>query len=185
MPSARNEDELRCVLRPALQKACNYVIQKIWNENRELVRVVVYESGMPEEYNRTMGFLNAWEVTAESHNPTNKDGYGCFYYKPNEMEVGSIDPDSPNYAQHIGVVGEYRGRSSREYLADIIYHENGCHGAGDAFGNGYWQKARNAWKELNKRLGARLIKKWMKEGFESAGLKVKSHNAPMQITVEK
>ena len=56
MPTARSEQELRKLLQPAIQKACNYVVQKIWNENKEIVRVVVYESGMPEEYNRSMGF---------------------------------------------------------------------------------------------------------------------------------
>lgn len=178
----RNNEALRKALQPAIQKACNYVIQKIWNENRELVRTIVYEAGMPKEYARTMGFLDSWEYTSEEHNPTSKDGYAKFYYKPNEMNIGSPNPGDPDYGQHVGVMGDYYGRSSRDYLADIIYHENGCRGAGPAFGEGYWRSARNAWKELNKRLGARLIKKWMKEGFERAGLTVQSHNAPITIT---
>ena len=182
MPQAKNEEELRKALRPAIQKACNYVIQKIWNENREIVRVVVYEAGIPEEYNRTMGFLNAWEYTQESHNPTNKDGYAKFYYKPNEMNVGSTSYGASDYAQHIGVSGEYQGKDARYYLADIIYHMNGCNGAGDAFGDGYWRKARNAWVELNNRIGRRKIKQWFKEGFEKAGLTVKMHNEPIKVT---
>ena len=184
MAQARNEQELRQLLRPAIQKACNYVIQKIWNENREIVRVVVYEAGIPEEYNRTGEFLDAWDYTQESHNPTNKDGYAKFYYKPNEMSVGSINSGASDYAQHIGVSGEYQGSDARQYLADIIYHMNGCKGAGSAFGEGYWRKARNAWKELNKRVGRRKIKQWFKEGFEAAGLNVKMHNAAIAVTEE-
>ena len=49
---ARNDDELRRILRPAIQQACNYVIQKVWNENREIVRLVVYGSVMPEKKKR-------------------------------------------------------------------------------------------------------------------------------------
>ena len=106
MPTARSEQELRKLLQPDIQKACNYVVQKIWNENKEIVRVVVYESGMPEEYNRSMGFLNAWDYTQDTHNPTNKDGYAKFYYKPNNMGVGSVDYGAADFAQHIGVGGE-------------------------------------------------------------------------------
>ena len=185
MPQARNKDELRKLLQPAIQKACNYVIQKIWNENKEIVRVVVYESGMPEEYNRSMGFLNAWDYTQDTHNPTNKDGYAKFYYKPNNMGVGSVDYGAADFAQHIGVGGEYRGRDARYYLADIIYQENGCNGAGDLFGDGYWRKARNAWKVLNDRRGKRKMKQWMKEGLEAAGLTVQMHNKAIEVTTTK
>lgn len=183
MPQAKNSNELRKMLQPAIQQACNYVVQKVWNENREIVRVVVYEAGMPEQYERTYGFLEAWDITQEDHNPTNSDGYAKFYYKPNNMSVGSINKDSPDYAQHIGVGGSYQGLDSRKYLADIIYHAHGCAGAGPLFGNGYWRSARNAWQELIKRIGKRKVKQWMKEGLEHAGLNVQMHNAAIQVTV--
>ncbi len=182
MPQARNEDELRKMLQPAIQEACNYVVQKVWNENREIVRIVVYEAGMPEEYERTGGFLEAWDVTQPGHNPTNSDGYAKFYYKPNNMSVGSTDKASSNYAQHIGVGGTYQGMDARKYLADIIYHANGCAGAGPLFGNGYWRKARDAWTELNRRIGKRKMKQWMKEGLQAAGLTVQMHNKPIIVT---
>lgn len=182
---ARNENELRRILRPAIQQACNYVIQKVWNENREIVRLVVYESGMPEEYNRTWEFRDAWETTKEEHNPTNKDGYAKFYYKPDEMHVGSTERGAADYGQHIGVAGKYQDADARYYLADIIYHANGCKGAGSAFGNGYWRKARNAWKVLNDRIGKRKMKQWMKEGLEAAGLKVQMHNKAIEVTTTK
>ena len=185
MPQARNKDELRKLLQPAIQKACNYVVQKIWSENREIVKSVVYEAGIPEEYNRTNDFLNAWWYTSEHFNPTDKDGYARFYHTPHSMNVGSIDPSSDNFAQHIGIAGEYQGEDARYYLADIIYHENGCSGAGTAFGDGYWRKARNAWKELNKRIGRRKIKQWMKEGMEAAGLTVQMHNKAIEVTTTK
>ena len=97
------------------------------------------------------------------------------------MGVGSVDYGAADFAQHIGVGGEYRGRDARYYLADIIYQENGCNGAGDLFGDGYWRKARNAWKVLNDRIGRRKIKQWMKEGMEAAGLTVQMHNTPLHV----
>lgn len=177
----KNDEELRKAMRPALQQVCNYVVQKIWNENRALVRVIVYESGIPEEYNRSMGFLNAWEYTQDTHNPTNNDGYAKFYYKPNNMNVGNTHAGDSDFGQHIGVSGEYQGKDSRYYLADIIYHMNGCAGAGPAFGDGYWRKARNAWAELVRVIGKRKIKQWFKEGFEKVGFTVQMHNTPINV----
>ena len=177
MPQARNNDELRRILRPAIQQACNYVIQKVWNENREIVRLVVYESGMPEEYNRSMGFLNAWDYTQDTHNPTNKDGYAKFYYKPNNMGVGSVNYGAPDFGQHIGVGGDFYGQDARPYLAELIYQG----ATGSLFGDGAFRKQRDAWAELNKRIGRRKMKQWMQEGMEAAGLTVQMHNAPLHV----
>lgn len=179
MPQARSEQELRKALDLALQKAVNYVVQKIWNENREIVRVVVYEAYKPKEYERTGEFREAWEVTQEAHNPSGKDAYGKFYYKPNNMTVGSVDYDSPDYAQHIGVGPKFYGADARPYLADIIY---GATKWGRYFGDGEFQRKRDAWTELNKRIGKRKMKQWMKEGMEAAGLNVTMHNTAIFVT---
>ena len=94
------------------------------------------------------------------------------------MSIGSTDPDSPNYAQHIGVAGKYRGKDSRAYLADIIY--NGIQN-GSAFGYGAWSKKRDAWTELVKRVGKRNMKQWFKEGLQKAGLEVIMHNVAIAV----
>lgn len=178
MPQARNEQELRNALDAALQKAVNYVVQKIWNENREVVRVVVYEAYNPEEYERTGEFREAWEVTQETHNTSGKDAYGKFYYEPNNMTTGSVDYGTPDYAQHIGVGPKFYGDASREYLADIIY---GAIKWGGYFGDNF-PKKRDAWTELNKRIGKRKLKQWMKEGMKAAGLNVTMHNTAISMT---
>ena len=184
MPTARSEVELRRMLKDPLQKAVQYVVQKIWNENREVVRLVVYEVYQPTEYDRTMGFLNAWDFTGEYYNPPsmNSVAHGEFYFKPSEMPLGSTDPNSGDYAQHIGIAGSYKGEDAREYLADIIY---GNIKWGSGFGIGDWQRKRDAWTELNKRIGRRKMKQWMKEGMEAAGLTVQMHNKAIEVTTTK
>ncbi len=180
MPQARNESELEKILKEPLQKATDYVVQKIWNENKEVVRIIVYEAYQPKEYNRSKGFLNAWNYTTGSHNvKSGSIATSSFYYNPNSMSVGSVDYNSPDYAQHIGVGSKYYGDDARAYLADIIY---GAIAWGGYFGNGPWQKQRDAWKELNDRVGKRKIKQWMKEGMEYAGLTVQMHTAKIQVT---
>ena len=37
--SAKNESALRALLMPKIKEAVDLFVQKIWNENRELVRV--------------------------------------------------------------------------------------------------------------------------------------------------
>lgn len=178
MQGARNDDELRKLLRPFLRDAVDYVVQKLWNENREVIEQVVYRSHAPSEYNRTHEFANAWETAVHTAAHIKADAEGGLFYKPSLMSVGSADPDSDNYAQHIGVAGKYAGIDSREYLADIIYQGL----SGPAFGDGYWRKKRDAWKELNKRIGRRKMKQWFKEGFANAGLDVKMHNEAITYT---
>ena len=178
MPQVRSEDELRRALRQPLQEAVDYVMDKIYDENIGAIHDVVYMAYEPEEYNRTGDFYTAWAITQPGHNPTNKDAYGKFYYKGNEMSIGSTDPDSPNYAQHIGVAGDYYGKDSRAYLADIIY---GGIKWGSAFGTGAWQKKRDAWAELVKRVGKHNMKQWFKEGLQKAGLEVIMHNVAIAV----
>lgn len=184
MPQSKNKLELELVLSSALQKATDYVVTKIWNENREIVRTVVYEAYTPEEYERTGEFREAWNYTHSSHNLPKSGAVARseFYYNPSSMSIGSVDPNSSRYAQHIGVAGKYYGDDSRSYLADIIY--NGI-ANGSYFGHGGFSKKRDAWKELNKRIGKRKMKQWIKDGMEHAGLSVQAHNVPLIVTTTK
>lgn len=178
MPTARSEAELYQMLAAPLQKATDYVVQKIWNENREIVRVVVYEAYHPTAYNRSGEFKEAWNYTSGSHNlRRGSTATSEFYYSPESMNMGSPYHYASNYGQHIGVAGDYFNVDARQYLADIIY---GAIKWGGAFGDGF-PRQRDAWKALNKRIGRRKIKQWMKEGMQMAGLNVKMHNTPLHV----
>lgn len=178
MPTAKSEAELYQMLAAPLQKATDYVVQKIWNENREIVRVVVYEAYHPTAYNRSGEFKEAWNYTSGSHNlRRGSTATSEFYYSPESMNMGSPYHYASNYGQHIGVAGDYFNVDARQYLADIIYGAIKC---GSAFGDNF-PKKRDAWKELIKRIGKRKIKQWMKEGMQMAGLNVKMHNTPLSV----
>lgn len=179
MPTAINDSQLRSILQKPLQDATDYVVQKIWNENKEIVRVVVYEAYSPELYNRSGEFRDAWNYTTGDHNVlSGQVATSEFYYNPESMSMGSPYPGGHDYAQHIGIAGKYKNVDARKYLADIIYQGL----SGSVFGSGPWTKKRDAWKELNKRIGKRKMKQWMKEGMEMAGLNVQMHNAAISVT---
>lgn len=177
MAQARNEQELRNMLRGPIMKAINYVLDKIYDENIGAVHDVVYMAYSPEDYDRTGDLYRAWSKESKS---TSSAGMGEFKYDPSKMGIGSTDPNSSNFAQHIGISGNFYGQDARPYLAEIVY---GAVKWGSAFGDKF-PKKRDAWKELNNRIGRRKIKQWFKEGFEAAGLNVKMHNVAIEVTEE-
>ena len=174
MPTARSEQELRNLLRSPIQKAINYVLDKIYDENIAVVHDVVYMAYSPEDYNRTGDLYRAWSTESKS---TSSAAQGEFKYDYSKMSIGSTDPQSSNFAQHIGVGGDFYGQDARPYLAELIYQG----ATGSLFGDGAFRKQRDAWTELNKRIGRRKMKQWMKEGMEAAGLTVQMHNAPLYV----
>ena len=174
MPTARSEQELRNLLRSPIQKAINYVLDKIYDENIAVVHDVVYMAYSPEDYNRTGDLYRAWSTESKS---TPSAAQGEFKYDYSKMSIGSTDPQSSNFAQHIGVGGDFYGQDARPYLAELIYQG----ATGSLFGDGAFRKQRDAWAELNKRIGRRKIKQWMKEGMEAAGLTVQMHNTPLHV----
>lgn len=174
MPTARSEQELRNLLRSPIQKAINYVLDKIYDENISVVHDVVYMAYSPEDYNRTGDLYRAWSTESKS---TSSAAQGEFKYDYSKMSIGSTDPQSSNFAQHIGVGGDFYRQDARPYLAELIYQG----ATGSLFGDGAFRKQRDAWAELNKRIGRRKMKQWMKEGMEAAGLTVQMHNAPLHV----
>lgn len=174
MPTARSEQELRNMLRSPIQKAINYVLDKIYDENISVVHDVVYMAYSPDDYSRTGDLYRAWSTESKS---TSSAAQGEFKYDPSKMSIGSTDPNSPNFAQHIGVGGDFYGQDARPYLVELIYQGE----IGGLFGDGAFRKQRDAWKELNKRIGRRKMKQWMKEGMEAAGLTVQMHNTAIHV----
>lgn len=165
--SARNDDELVRMFKPVMEKVVNYVLDKILEANKiEIIEKVVYGAGEPSYYNRTKEFGKAWDKktsTGGAH-----DVNGEFFYSPEKMSIGSVDPESHDYGQHIGVAGSYQGQDSRQYLAEIIYEGI----AGPAFGHGYWNKKRDAFSRLVNHVGKVKFNQWFQQGCKKNGLKV-------------
>ena len=170
MPIALNESDLQAMIMPKIQQALDYLIKKIWEENRDIVQQVVYDAYDPVFYNRTNQFKEAWSTDIERKG---NHAEAQFFYDSSKLSVGLG-------GQHSSIVG---GSLQLEALADIIY--NGL--AGDftghfkyakenpAFAGMEWTDKRDAWDALQKKIGRVTLKKWLEEGFRTAGLNVKSH----------
>lgn len=162
---ARSNSQLANVLLPRIQEAVDYVTNKIYEENKEIVTQVVYEAYFPTMYNRTGELKESWKTNSIRSGNHIK---GEFTYDPSKLTVGSTIPNSENYGQHISIV---KDKSVVDGLAAIVYQ-----GISDAvFGPGPWTKPRDAWSKLVNSVGPQKISNWMKEGLEGAGLKVARH----------
>lgn len=181
----RNEVELQSIFIPKLKDAVDYVVQKIWNENRSLIEQLVYEAqgqgyynsasaytvnpSIDKEYKRTGEFKEAWDTNVKT---MGKYVEGEFKYDPRKMTV------NPALGQHASVV---TGDSSTAYLADIIYQGL----AGYIFGKGYWTKKRNAWSALDKWLTNTQFRKIFEEGMTYAGIPWKGNKGPVKVERQK
>lgn len=164
---ARNNRDLEQMLKPAIKLAVEYLLSKISDENQYAIMHEIYYGEVSAEegwYERTGEFARAWETQVHTGNHLSNTVEGRFYYSPYLMHYDSLK------AQH-GSPPKYYEQDVRPYLAEIIYQGL----SGHLFGQGYWTQKRDAWAVLEKRIGAAQLKKWMKEGFEYAGLNVKSH----------
>lgn len=163
---ARNNQELERLLMPALEKAIDYVVQKIWNDNRELIRTIVYEAYQPEQYERTGEFQEAWDTDVKRSGNYVR---GEMKYDPRELTV-----DYTKW-QH---GSQYLQEPMTTYLAEVIYQGL----SGDIFGEGPWTKKRDVWTALNKKIGTRKIKQYFEEGMRLNGLNFRGHTASVKVT---
>lgn len=177
MPQARNNTELTRMLKDPLRVAVDYVVQKIWNENREQIEQIIYRANTPQNYQRTEEFKNAWNTLSTSKTgPSGATVEGNFFYAPNEMQVANPPSEENNYmGQHYGTGKDFG--DSRAYLADIIYQGL----AGPAYGDGYWRRKRDAFGALLKYIGKARMKKWFEEGMSVAGLDYKRHGKALEV----
>lgn len=168
---SKNVDSFEDIRKDAIsqfEKVVNYVVDKILEENKNVIEEVVYEAGQPSVYNRTGEFKSAWDKRVERNDGYGYNVKGVMEYAPDKMSVGSLDVGSIDYGQHISVAGEYEGQDSRAYLADIIYQGL----AGPVFGKGYWQNKRNAFEKLVERIKRERFDKIFREGCAMYGLVV-------------
>lgn len=139
---------MQMAMRTILKDVYNYVLDKIEQENKELINEIVYGAGQPKVYERTYEFRDSWGGNVETK--------GNSIVATFEQDVNKLSYDPDNY-----IHGSLESGFIGEYLADIIY--NG--GSGNKFGDGYWMKQRDAWQPLLDAIDKKLDK-WIAEGFD-------------------
>lgn len=175
MAQLRNDAQVQATFVPLIKNAVDYVIQKLWNENRELVRKLVYDAYQPEQYQRTGEFKEAWDTDVKSKQNLVE---GKFAYDPRLLTVDG---------EHHGSIID--GQPMTTYLAEVIYEGL----AGDIYQGGYakdnpafageaWAKKRDVWTALNKWFTKTKLRELFEEGMRQQGLTVQRHNVGITRT---
>lgn len=174
-----NEQELKNIFLPKIKEAVDYIMDKIWKENKDLIQSMVYDVYEPSVYNRTGEFKEAWDTKV---NTKGNHIEGEFYYDWNKLTPGDDDPESPRYGQHVSAIDRFL---MTEYLAEVIYQGL----AGPAFGHGVhsgkWTEKRNAWEALDKWLSNRQLRSIFEEGMTKAGIPWKRNKASIKAEKNK
>lgn len=183
MAQIRNDTQLKAIFIPKIREAVDLLVQKIWNENRELVRKLVYDVYNPSTYDRTGEFKEAWD-TDSTVNILSGKAQASFFYAPDKMSV--------EHGIHSSIYGD---DDYREYLAETIYQGlSGDFGYGEntgvkryaknnpLFSGEPWARRRDVWVQLEKQVGRSKLKSWMKECFEKVGLPVQAYGTPWGLT---
>lgn len=171
MAGAQNDDELATMFEKPFKVAAQNIAAAIYDLNQSTIEQVVYDTYIPQFYNRTGEFAEVWRTSVESepYKATAK-----LEFDPTKLTPGSNDINLSNYGQHVSAQS---GQIVRDGLADIIYQGL----AGPTFGwphggySGRYHQARNAYKELIKIIGKQKINNIVRDGLRAAGFSVKSH----------
>lgn len=186
---ARSDKQLQDALMLPLKNAVDYVVQKIWNENRDMIRHIIYQGYQPTEYHRTGEFRNAWSTDVKTVSNVIQ---GEFKYDPRLLTINE------SMGQHASLnrandfisdkaSGNYQAVT--KYLAEIIYeglsgaiYEQGYASESDRFAGQPWTEKRNVWEQLEKWLGKNKLRQLFEEGMKREGLQYNRHVSGIKMT---
>lgn len=147
MTDLHNDAELQSVMNTIMGKVFKDVLQKIEDENQELIMEIVYYKRVPKVYPRTYEFAEAWsgEVTQLNNETVTEFGY---------------DPAHMTYDPDFNIHGSLESGYIGKYLAEIILEGK----SGNKFGNGWWREERDTWAPLLQIIDAN-IDNWVIESL--------------------
>ena len=171
-----NNNALQAAVVADLKNVVDYVVQKLWEENQELVQKIVYDGYQPEEYERTNEFKEAWNTEVKT---LNNFVQGEFKY---DSRLLTVDTDN---GQHSSLVD---GTPMTEYLAEVIYdglsgaiYEPGYAKNSSRFKGQPWANKRDVWSALLKWFNKTKLRQLFEEGMRREGINFKRHNVAINV----
>ena len=172
-----NNNALQAAVVADLKNVVDYVVQKLWEENRDLVQKIVYDGYQPEEYERTDEFKEAWNTEVKT---LNNFVQGEFKY---DSRLLTVDTDN---GQHSSLVD---GTPMTEYLAEVIYdglsgaiYEPGYAKNSSRFKGQPWANKRDVWSALLKWFNKTKLRQLFEEGMRRQGINFIRHNVAIKVT---
>lgn len=147
--SFKNDEELKKAMAKALSGSSLIAMNQTTDMLQNQIDRVVYHGYTPEVYEDTFEFLDAWEVGSY------EDAGAEVFYNPDYLSI--------NAPVHASVV---TGMGVASVLADWIFEGN----SGGLFGNGGWNRARNAWEELDKEMTKTKFRNMYEDAMTTQGI---------------
>lgn len=146
--SFASEEELRKAMSEALSGASLHTMEETKSMLQVHIDEEVYGNYSPEVYPRSEEFSEAWE--------TESQGVGAeMHYEPDYLSVAA-----PVHASIL------TGAGVTSVLADWIFEGN----SGGLFGNGGWNRSRDAWKALDKEMTNTRFRRMYEAGMSSQNI---------------
>ena len=171
-----NDNVLQAAVVADLKNVVDYVVQKLWEENRDLVQKIVYDGYQPEEYERTNEFKEAWNTDVKTLNSFIQ---GEFKY---DSRLLTVNADN---GQHSSLAD---GAPMTEYLAEVIYdglsgaiYEPGYAKNSSRFKGEAWANKRDVWSALLKWFNKTKLKQLFEEGMRRQGINFIRHNVAIKV----
>ena len=171
-----NDNALQAAVVADLKNVVDYVVQKLWEENRDLVQKIVYDGYQPEEYERTNEFKEAWNTDVKTLNSFIQ---GEFKY---DSRLLTVNADN---GQHSSLAD---GAPMTEYLAEVIYdglsgaiYEPGYAKNSSRFKGEAWANKRDVWSALLKWFNKTKLKQLFEEGMRRQGINFIRHNVAIKV----
>ena len=171
-----NNNALQAAVVADLKNVVDYVVQKLWEENRDLVQKIVYDGYQPEEYERTNEFKEAWNTDVKTLNSFIQ---GEFKY---DSRLLTVNADN---GQHSSLAD---GAPMTEYLAEVIYdglsgaiYEPGYAKNSSRFKGEAWANKRDVWSALLKWFNKTKLKQLFEEGMRRQGINFIRHNVAIKV----
>ena len=171
-----NDAQLQAAIIADMKNVVDYVVQKLWEENRDLVQKIVYDGYQPEEYERTNEFKEAWNTDVKTLNSFIQ---GEFKY---DSRLLTVNADN---GQHSSLAD---GAPMTEYLAEVIYdglsgaiYEPGYAKNSSRFKGEAWANKRDVWSALLKWFNKTKLKQLFEEGMRRQGINFIRHNVAIKV----
>ena len=156
MGQINNDLELYNQLGGAINVAIEYVMDKIYKEYDSLIEEIVYDlNGIGNAYERTYTFRDSWDYNVTK----NIRGASGQLYQ--DLDAMDLDPDNFVHGSNY-----WNMTNVRPIMAEILYEGL----SGDLFGQGWWQRPRDAWTPLIDKLNGGQLDIWFREGMKKSGI---------------
>lgn len=148
-----NQQQLINAMKTAINNSINYVMQQIYEENKQLIQEIVYNAYSPKAYSRTYELRDNWDYKIKDSRFSITGEFG-------------LDTDSMTLSMENFIHGNPISGDLREYIADMVVQGNGYFFA-DPYSN--YSKPRDFWTPLINKLDSGKIEQWFNHQMTQEG----------------